>query len=200
MDHLGAPYIFYIFALNSLLGVLFIYYFLPETLGRTFNEIEQFFGKKTEIVDNTFPGDNRLDMQPQWQLMFVRWKCLHSSACDIDNNKGGEKNSIWRFSLVFHLSLHWFYPILLTQWYYITHTSSVMIDIDFLEGFAYGFFFTLFAMDAKRYKATNAAHQSQPCEGNDKLIICFSDVQTNLLQQIENTNGNSRAAFHFNRS
>lgn len=65
MDHLGAPYIFYIFALNSLLGVLFIYYFLPETLGRTFNEIEQFFGKKTEIVDNTFPGDNRLDMQPQ---------------------------------------------------------------------------------------------------------------------------------------
>lgn len=91
------------------------------------------------------------------------------------------------------------------QYYWLSNIISHIhhrwwLTLIFLKASHMVFFFTLFAMDAKRYKATNAAHQSQPCEGNDKLIICFSDVQTNLLQQIENTNGNSRAAFHFNRS
>lgn len=45
IDYIGAQGIFYLFATNSALGVIFIYYFLPETLGRNFNDIEAFFAR-----------------------------------------------------------------------------------------------------------------------------------------------------------
>lgn len=47
IDWLGAQGIFYVFATNSFLGVAFIYAFLPETLGKSFNEIENYFSKNT---------------------------------------------------------------------------------------------------------------------------------------------------------
>lgn len=43
MDWLGMQQIFYLFALNSLIGVVFTYAYLPETLGKSFKEIEMFF-------------------------------------------------------------------------------------------------------------------------------------------------------------
>lgn len=48
LDFLGTQNIFYIFALNSLLGVLFTYMFLPETLGKSFEEIELSFKRNKE--------------------------------------------------------------------------------------------------------------------------------------------------------
>ncbi|XP_031636936.1 facilitated trehalose transporter Tret1-like [Contarinia nasturtii] len=48
MDYLGVQQIFYLFALNSFIGVLFTYVFLPETLGKSFKEIEMFFVKTEE--------------------------------------------------------------------------------------------------------------------------------------------------------
>lgn len=47
IDWLGAQGIFYVFATNSFLGVAFIYAFLPETLGKSFKEIENYFSKNT---------------------------------------------------------------------------------------------------------------------------------------------------------
>lgn len=52
MDYLGAQQIFYLFAINSFIGVLFTYAYLPETLGKSFKEIESFFvgdSQKTEL-------------------------------------------------------------------------------------------------------------------------------------------------------
>lgn len=46
MDYLGIEKVFYLFAVNSLIGVLFTYFFLPETLGKSFKEIEMFFAAK----------------------------------------------------------------------------------------------------------------------------------------------------------
>lgn len=43
MDWLGMQQIFYLFALNSLIGVAFTYVYLPETLGKSFKEIEMVF-------------------------------------------------------------------------------------------------------------------------------------------------------------
>lgn len=46
MDNLGIEKVFYLFAVNSLMGVVFTYFFLPETLGKSFKEIEIFFAAK----------------------------------------------------------------------------------------------------------------------------------------------------------
>lgn len=46
MDYLGIEKLFYLFAVNSLFGVIFTYFFLPETLGKSFKEIEMFFDAK----------------------------------------------------------------------------------------------------------------------------------------------------------
>lgn len=46
MDNLGIEKVFYLFAVNSLMGVVFTYFFLPETLGKSFQEIEMFFAAK----------------------------------------------------------------------------------------------------------------------------------------------------------
>lgn len=43
MDWMGIQQIFYLFAFNSFIGVLFTYVYLPETLGKSFKEIEMFF-------------------------------------------------------------------------------------------------------------------------------------------------------------
>lgn len=43
MDCLSTQHIFYIFTINSFVGVLFTYAFLPETLGKSFKEIESYF-------------------------------------------------------------------------------------------------------------------------------------------------------------
>lgn len=43
MDHMGTQHIFYLFAVNSFMGVIFTYVYLPETLGKSFKEIEMFF-------------------------------------------------------------------------------------------------------------------------------------------------------------
>lgn len=43
MDWLGAQGIFFIFSTTSFIGVVFIYLFLPETLGKNFDEIEKYF-------------------------------------------------------------------------------------------------------------------------------------------------------------
>lgn len=43
LDCVGTQQTFWIFAVNSFLGVAFTYYYLPETLGRSFKEIEKSF-------------------------------------------------------------------------------------------------------------------------------------------------------------
>ena len=43
MDMIGIQGIFYVFSATSFLGVLFIYIYLPETLGKSFQEIEDAF-------------------------------------------------------------------------------------------------------------------------------------------------------------
>ena len=43
---INMPGILLIFSVNSFLCVVFVYYFLPETFGKSFNEIENFFKKK----------------------------------------------------------------------------------------------------------------------------------------------------------
>lgn len=52
MDYLGAQKIFYIFAVNSFIGVVFTYAYLPETLGKSFNEIESFFMGKEKSKES----------------------------------------------------------------------------------------------------------------------------------------------------
>lgn len=44
LDWLGAEGIFFVFSATSLAGVIFIYIFLPETLGKTLDDIERYFG------------------------------------------------------------------------------------------------------------------------------------------------------------
>lgn len=46
MDYMGIQKIFYLFAVNSLIGVAFTYAYLPETLGKSFTEIQMFFMSK----------------------------------------------------------------------------------------------------------------------------------------------------------
>lgn len=43
MDWLGPEGVFYIFGANSFFGVLYVYFFLPETLNKNFDEIEASF-------------------------------------------------------------------------------------------------------------------------------------------------------------
>lgn len=43
LDWLGAEGIFFVFATTSFAGVIFIYFFLPETFGKTLEEIENYF-------------------------------------------------------------------------------------------------------------------------------------------------------------
>lgn len=43
LDSMGTQQTFLIFALNSFAGVVFTYYLLPETLGKSFKEIERSF-------------------------------------------------------------------------------------------------------------------------------------------------------------
>lgn len=48
LDYVGTQQTFYIFAINSFLGVLFTYVYLPETLGKSFKEIEMSFVRNKE--------------------------------------------------------------------------------------------------------------------------------------------------------
>lgn len=43
LDFMGTQHTFFIFAVNSLIGVVFTYFHLPETLGKSFKEIEKSF-------------------------------------------------------------------------------------------------------------------------------------------------------------
>lgn len=43
MDRLGAQGLFYVFSTTSFLGVVYVFVYLPETLGRSFEEIERRF-------------------------------------------------------------------------------------------------------------------------------------------------------------
>lgn len=45
IEILGVQTMFYVFAAASFMGVLFSYFFLPETLGKSFSEIEKHFTK-----------------------------------------------------------------------------------------------------------------------------------------------------------
>lgn len=45
MDWLGAQGVFYVFSTTSLVGVVYVFVYLPETLGRSFEEIERRFGR-----------------------------------------------------------------------------------------------------------------------------------------------------------
>lgn len=47
MDYLGAQGIFYLFSANCFMAVIYIYFYLPETLGKQFSEIEAFFTTST---------------------------------------------------------------------------------------------------------------------------------------------------------
>lgn len=49
IDWVGTQGVFYIFAVNSLIGVLFTYIFVPETLGKSFKEIEMYFTHDSSI-------------------------------------------------------------------------------------------------------------------------------------------------------
>lgn len=46
LDWLGAEGIFFVFSATSFAGVIFIYFFLPETFGKTLEEIESYFVDK----------------------------------------------------------------------------------------------------------------------------------------------------------
>lgn len=56
LDYVGTQNTFYIFAINSLLGVIFTYLYLPETLGKSFKEIELSFERKNENNRNNNVG------------------------------------------------------------------------------------------------------------------------------------------------
>lgn len=44
IDWLGTQGVFYIFSTTSFLGVVYTFIYLPETLGKSFDEIERYFG------------------------------------------------------------------------------------------------------------------------------------------------------------
>ncbi|XP_011494573.1 PREDICTED: facilitated trehalose transporter Tret1-like [Ceratosolen solmsi marchali] len=48
MDEMGAQGTFFFFSAASFIGAVFVYIFLPETLGKSFSEIEQYFSKDGE--------------------------------------------------------------------------------------------------------------------------------------------------------
>lgn len=48
LDAIGTQCTFLLFAVNSLIGVIFTYFYLPETLGKSFKEIEMSFVRKHE--------------------------------------------------------------------------------------------------------------------------------------------------------
>lgn len=50
MDLLGAENLFYLFAFNSLCSVIFSYIYIPETFGKTFQEIAAFFASKHDEI------------------------------------------------------------------------------------------------------------------------------------------------------
>lgn len=43
IDWVGAQGVFYIFAVTSFLGVVYVYILLPETFGKSFDEIANYF-------------------------------------------------------------------------------------------------------------------------------------------------------------
>lgn len=43
LDFIGTEKTFFMFAINSFMGVAFTYFYLPETLGKSFKEIEKSF-------------------------------------------------------------------------------------------------------------------------------------------------------------
>lgn len=46
MDWLGVQGIFYVFATNSFVGTVFVFIYLPETLGKSFEQIEAKFKER----------------------------------------------------------------------------------------------------------------------------------------------------------
>lgn len=50
IDLLAAENLFYMFAFNSLCGVIFCYIYIPETFGKTFQEIAAFFASKHDKI------------------------------------------------------------------------------------------------------------------------------------------------------
>lgn len=53
VDFLGITFLFALFAFTSLIITLFVYFYIPETLGRTLTEIESFYGKKKKRENST---------------------------------------------------------------------------------------------------------------------------------------------------
>ena len=53
-SYIGLQYVFLSFSIFSLIGTIFIYKFLPETLGKSFLEIENYFKRNSAVVNQVF--------------------------------------------------------------------------------------------------------------------------------------------------
>ena len=57
VDGMGIMYVFFLFSVASLIGTAFIYVFLPETLGKSFPEIEKYFNNSKNSNNQVISDD-----------------------------------------------------------------------------------------------------------------------------------------------
>ena len=58
---LGDDWTFWLFMITTIFSILFIFFFLPETKGKTLEEIESLFSKKSQTIPSSRNGSLRVD-------------------------------------------------------------------------------------------------------------------------------------------
>ena len=187
---LGDDWTFFLFMIATLVGIAFIFLLVPETKGKTLEEIESIFSKKphlhsriesspTDSKETEEKGNNHLEV-----IFSEKLQCeCRSDSSEIDGKKTGEKRKN-------HLEAH-------NNFGYVYDGQKIYQGIFFLlpetKGKMLNEFEVLFA---NKFQSHARNDQSSQTDSTDSTPIIPEERQKKNLAEIYDTFGFVNAAMH----
>jgi len=97
-EGLGDDWTFWLFMITTIFSILFIFFFLPETKGKTLEEIESLFSKKSQTMQSSRMGSLRVDSTGAGMVETVKSPSNVNDNVNDENKTGKQSLSPKTFS------------------------------------------------------------------------------------------------------